>query len=262
MLPEFTAYLISRRRAAATIRLQVGHVRRMIAVIPSPFTATAADLERYLAVNGARWAPRTVNSVICSIRAFYKWAHRFGYVATNPASYLENVPVLDRMAPIADDAAVMLALPACTPMERAILLLARMAGLRRSEIAGLRSEHRNGDWLTVTGKGGKERRLKLEPELLTALLAIEGDGYYFPGRFGGHRTPESIYAIIKRLVHTNPHSLRHAAGTAVYEGLGGDIRAAQVFLGHSSIETTQRYVHVNDATLIRASHAAALSLAA
>lgn len=262
MLAEFTAYLITRRRAAATIKLQVGHIRRMMVDIPDPYRATPAALEQYLTQRGATWAPRTINSVTSSLRSFYRWAARVGYVAENPARYLQNVPVIDRMGRIANDADVLHALTMCTAEQRAIILLARMLGLRRAEIASLRCENRSGVWLHVTGKGGRERRLRLEPVLLDALRAIEGDGYYFPGRFGGHRTPESVYKIITTLVHTNPHSLRHAAATAVYDGLGGDIRAAQVFLGHQSIETTQRYVHVNDVTLTRASHAAALSLAA
>lgn len=262
MLTEFSAYLITRRRAATTIRLQVGHIRRMIDQIPEPFAATAADLERYMVVNGGRWKPCTVNSVTCSIRAFYKWAHRFEYVEKNPAVHLENVPVIDQLAPIAADTDILDALDVANPEQKAMIILGRVVGLRRSEIASLHVRNRHGEWLHVTGKGGRERRLKLEPEVIAALDAIESDGYYFPGRFGGHRSPESVYAIIRRLVHTNPHSLRHAAATAVYDGLDGDIRATQVFLGHRSIETTQRYVHVNDLTLIRASRAAALPLAA
>lgn len=262
MLTEFTAYLISRRRAQSTIRLQVGHIRRMMTELPDPLSATGADLELYLARHGVRWAPATVNSVTCSIRSFYRWAVRFGHVVEDPARYLTNVPVIDRMGRIANDVDVVNALLACTPEQRAIILLGRMLGLRRAEIASLKCENRAGEWLTVTGKGGRTRRLRLEPVMLDALARIETDGYYFPGRYGGHRTPESVYKIIRKLVHTNPHSLRHAAATAVYDGLGGDIRAAQVFLGHASIETTQRYVHVNDVTLTRASHAAALSLAA
>lgn len=234
----------------------------MMTELPDPLSATGADLELYLARRGVGWSPATINSVTCSLRSFYRWAHRFGHVAEDPSKYLQNVPVIDRMGRIADDVDVVAALVGCTAEQRAIILLARMLGLRRAEIASLRCENRDGEWLQVTGKGGRTRRLRLEPVMLATLLEVETGGYYFPGRFGGHRTPESVYKIIRKLVHTNPHSLRHAAATAVYDGLGGDIRAAQVFLGHQSIETTQRYVHVNDAALIRASHAAALSLAA
>lgn len=261
LLTEYTAYLTTRRRAQSTIRLQVGHIRRMTAELPDPFCATGTDLEAYLARH-PHWAPSTVNSVTCSLRSFYRWAHRFGYITDDPTKYLQNVPIIDRMGRIVADCDVIAALKAATPEHRAIILLGRLLGLRRSEIASLRCENRDGEWLHVTGKGGRTRRLRLEPLMLDALLAIEHDGYYFPGRFGGHRSSQSVYAIIRRLVHTNPHSLRHAAATAVYDGLNGDIRATQVFLGHQSIETTQRYVHVNDGALIRASHAASLSLAA
>lgn len=260
MLAEFAAYLNARQRAASTIQHYVYIVRRSMRVFPDPFTVTATQLERYLIGASATWKPRTINSVTSSLRSFYRWAARFEYVTKNPAQYLENVRIADSMTAIADDEVVLDALPTCTPLQRAIILLGRTAGLRRSEIAGLHTSARQGDWLTITGKGGRVRMLQMQQELMDALDALDvTDGYYFPGRFGGHRSTNSIYAIVRKLLHTNPHALRHGAGTAVYKGTGHDIRATQVFLGHSSLETTQRYVHVDKAQLEAASRAANLT---
>ncbi|HIF24358.1 MAG TPA: hypothetical protein EYQ27_21225, partial [Gemmatimonadetes bacterium] len=64
---------------------------------------------------------------------------------------------------------------------------------------------------------------------------------------------------IRRAVGANPHSLRHRAGTVVYEGTGHDLRVAQEFLGHSSPEMTARYVHVTRPDLLRASQASRLA---
>lgn len=263
VLAEFAAYLSSRQRAATTIHVYVYQVRRLMRVCPDLFSATGSTLERHIIALSSDWSARTQNSFISAVRSFYRWALRFEYITADPTKYLENVRVIDSMAPIADDNELLAALADCTPIDRALILLGRTAGLRRSEIASLHTSARDGDWLTVTGKGGRVRRLLMQQELIEALDALETvngrGGYYFPGRFGGHRSPESIYAIIRRTVHTNPHSLRHAAATAVYEGTGHDIRAAQVFLGHKSIETTQRYVHVSEAQLELASKAARLT---
>ncbi len=39
------------------------------------------------------------------------------------------------------------------------------------------------------------------------------------------------------------HSLRHTAGTAVYEASGGDLVHVQEHLGHANIATSRGYVH-------------------
>ena len=66
--------------------------------------------------------------------------------------------------------------------------------------------------------------------------------------------PQALNKIITRATGCNPHSLRHAGATAAYEGTH-DLRAVQEMLGHVSLVTTQRYVHVR-ADQIRAAAAA------
>ena len=119
---------------------------------------------------------------------------------------------------------------------------------------------RNGDVLTVLGKGDKERFVDANDPLLVALRTLEQEqpyGFYFPGDTGGHLHPQSVHKIIKRVTGWNPHSLRHAGATAAYRATL-DLRAVQELLGHGSLATTQRYLHVTNEARRRAAHATVL----
>jgi integrase len=128
----------------------------------------------------------------------------------------------------------------------AMIMLARFACLRLTELTTLRTDHREGDLLRITGKGEKQRLVPINDDLMHALLTLErmqGEGFYFPGRWGGSMHPQSVNKIITRHLGTNPHSLRHAGATAAYIA-NPDLEALRLFLGHSSVATTQRYLHV------------------
>src|SRR5690606_37865997 len=94
--------------------------------------------------------------------------------------------------------------------DRLILMLMGYAGLRRAEVAAFRFDQVDGDVLRIIGKGGKIRTVPLHPELAAELAAEHArretgrrgsgfryangaaDGWLFPGRSGGHATPNAI----------------------------------------------------------------------
>jgi integrase/recombinase XerC len=264
MLTAYRHYLISRRRSSNTIRVRVLHMKAIQEVHPDLLKVTRIDLETYIQVHSAKWKPETINAVTSSVKTFYKWASpRFGI--DNPSTEIEGVHVPRKRAAIASDVSIRAAIMAAPPHAQLMILLGAECGLRRMEIATLPTSARDGEWLTVTGKGEKTRTVHLNENLQHRLEAIEdaqGEGYYFPGRFGGHISDDWVYRLILRYLGKNPHSLRHRAGTTVYRGSGNDIRVAQDFLGHSTPVTTAKYVHTGLDDMRRASSASSLGIAA
>jgi len=261
MLEQFENHLTARRRSPSTIRIRMTYLRQL-AERHDLGTVTLRDLEQLVVEHRHDWKPATVNAAVSSWRVFYKWAVRNGHLTTNPAEYLELVHVPREAHDISDDNILRASLARVSDRDRAILLLGRECGLRRTEIATLRIEDRGGRWLTVHGKGGKVRRAYASITLLTTLDVLargRATGYYFEGNSAGHIAPETVYKTVLRLTTTPTHALRRRAITTVYQGSGNDIRLAQEFAGHSSPTTTAVYIMIDDDDMIRAGGLATLA---
>ena len=149
------------------------------------------------------------------------------------------------------------------------------SGLRISEALGLvRGDvpaPGQGDAITVTGKGNKQRMVPLLPQvsqLIADYVAIcpydlPADGSLFVGTRGGPLSPRILQLVMERLRgvlslpdSATPHALRHSFATHLL-ARGGDLRAIQELLGHASLSTTQIYTAVDTDHLLevyRASH--------
>lgn len=130
-----------------------------------------------------------------------------------------------------------------------MIRLAAEHGLRRGEIARVRGRDlelsATGLVLRILGKGGKERFSPIAHNeyLLIAALESAGDGYLFPGQIDGHLSAGHVGRLISRALATgwSAHKLRSRFATTAYAG-SKDILELMTLLGHSSPETTLRYV--------------------
>jgi site-specific recombinase XerD len=249
-LRQYRSYLVGRGLAPTTVRLHIDLMRNFARDHASaePFAVTTDDIFEYFA--GKSWKRETMRSRRQAARSFYGWARITGRCDVDPT---ENMPVIragDLTARPATDEEYAQALRSATdPRWLLALRLGYEMGLRRTEIAQIHSSDITVDaqrvhWLTVHGKGGKDRRLPI-PDRLLPLIRERDTGYLFPSPHGGHVTPRHLGKVLSSLLPAGvtAHALRHAFATRLYN-VNSDVFSVQQLLGHASAATTQRYVHV------------------
>lgn len=253
-----TAWLDELRAASTsegTIDLRVTHLKWWARVCPDPWSATRPALVSFMACE--RWAPETRRSVRSSLRGFYGWADREGLMDEDPSLRLPKVRVPIAEARPAPDEAIRITLGRADTRQTFMVLLGAVGGMRRKEISGVHTRDLEGDELRIHGKGGRTRVVALPPALARRLRQ-QPDGWLFPNGFGGHLTSAHVGVLLRRVLPpgVTPHMLRHAAASALHdEGL--TMFELRVFLGHASVATTQRYVHVRNQRVAAATRAAA-----
>jgi integrase/recombinase XerD len=138
-----------------------------------------------------------------------------------------------------------------------MLQLIYAAGLRRSELLGLRLSHIDRDRnliLVVEGKGRKDRVTLLSHKILAHLdeylARYTPKEWLFESPGGGQYSSSSLQQVFHRAWLKSGirkpgslHSLRHSFATHLLEQ-GTDLRYIQSLLGHNSSITTERYTHV------------------
>ena len=147
--------------------------------------------------------------------------------------------------------------------DAAVMALLYGSGLRISEALGLKRRDvplpGKGDVIVVTGKGNKTRMVPVLQNVLALIAdyvkmcphAIAPEETIFVGARGGPLSPRIIQLTMERLRgalglpdSATPHALRHSFATHLLTR-GGDLRAIQELLGHSSLSTTQIYTGVD-----------------
>lgn len=263
-------------RRPGTIRLRLHYLHALSQAHPEgPMHLTPADLIAWMASQHG-WAPETRKSARAALCNFYRWAALMGHIQASPADALPHVLVPHTAPQPAPEDIIDSALARASQRDRLMLLLASRAGLRRGEIATLEWADITGTVLLVRqGKGGRQRVVPLSPMLRAELDDERGrrargmlgtgwryrvdpsSSWVFPAQAGGHMSPDTAGAVITRCLRVGTaHALQRRFATCAYAGTR-DLRAVQELLGHSSPETTARYVAVGMDDLEAAVEAAA-----
>ena len=154
-----------------------------------------------------------------------------------------------------------------------ILMLFMSCGLRVSELVSLNLTDLYEDHLRVLGKGNKERVVYFAEgcrEAIDDYLTVrdpekvipEDKNALFISRDNRRISVRGVQKMVEKKLKLagldatrySPHKLRHTAATLMLKN-GVDTRALQEVLGHSNLNTTQIYTHLDNASLHEAAMA-------
>jgi integrase/recombinase XerD len=201
---------------------------------------------------------RTLNRKLSSINVFFNFCHKQNFthekikipmakVPKNLPKYVSNEEILDGINLI--DRSTVMGL-----RDYALILFLYASGCRISEALSVQRADIVDGWLKIRfAKGEKERVVPLAPVATQALemyLAEQtmASSYLWLNYRGEQLSRISAYKIVKKYLGVSPHVLRHSFASSLIIG-GADLRVVQELLGHSSLETTQIYTHIQKQNL-------------
>ena len=243
-----------------------------------PHEADVASIRNYLGAMAAQGlAAPTAARRLSSVRQFHRFLCGEGIREDDPCRTVDS-PRRGRPLPkllSEEEVEALLDAARRRPGDQGRRLLALLemlyaTGMRVSELVGLplSAVARDPRWLTIRGKGGRERIVPLSGVARQAIEAYlgargsflkpgEASPFLFPSRArGGHLTRQRVAQRLKEVAAeagldpagVSPHVLRHAFATHLLAH-GADLRSVQAMLGHADISTTQIYTHVLDERL-------------
>lgn len=220
--------------------------------------------------------PSTVANKIRAIKSLFSYGVKVGYLEINVGSYIKCPKVKEKLAQriLSEEDCLKLISATKSDRDRAMLCLMYGCGLRVSEVCALTWDdlqpcagaHRhsriaNGDLAKPNGEGGKcnvfgkgaKTRVVLVPSSVWQLMMNQPRliDAVFVSRTGRPLERTMIFRIVKACAKragvsgkASCHWLRHSHASHAIEK-GCNLRLLQKSLGHSKLETTERYLHIN-----------------
>ena len=233
-------------------------------------------IEEYVTHLHKSYKQKTVKRKIASIKAFYNYLEETEIIAESPfrkikVKFKETV-TLPRIIPREEIEKLLNHMYQCLNendkasrkfmlRDVAVIEVFFATGARVYEISNIRDDsiNLNTGLIKLFGKGGKERYVQISNTSILEILrkyydeneqAIKKSGYFFVNNRESRYTEQSIRLMLKKYTkqagierNITPHMFRHSFATYLIEE-GVDVSCVQQILGHSSIKTTQIYIHI------------------
>lgn len=233
-------------------------------------------IEEYITHLHKSYKQKTVKRKIASIKAFYNYLEETEIIAESPfrkikVKFKETV-TLPRIIPREEIEKLLNHMYQCLNendkvshkhmlRDVAVIEVFFATGARVYEISNIREDsiNLNTGLIRLMGKGGKERYVQISNTSILEVLkkyydeneqSIKKSGYFFVNNRESRYTEQSIRLMLKKYTkqagierNITPHMFRHSFATYLIEE-GVDVSCVQQILGHSSIKTTQIYIHI------------------
>ena len=233
-------------------------------------------IEEYVTHLHKSYKQKTVKRKIASIKAFYNYLEETEIIAESPfrkikVKFKETV-TLPRIIPREEIEKLLNHMYQCLNendkasrkfmlRDVAVIEVFFATGARVYEISNIRDDsiNLNTGLIRLMGKGGKERYVQISNTSILEVLkkyydeneqSINKSVYFFVNNRESRYTEQSIRLMLKKYTkqagierNITPHMFRHSFATYLIEE-GVDVSCVQQILGHSSIKTTQIYIHI------------------
>ena len=233
-------------------------------------------IEEYVTHLHKSYKQKTVKRKIASIKAFYNYLEETEIIAESPfrkikVKFKETV-TLPRIIPREEIEKLLNHMYQCLNendkasrkfmlRDVAVIEVFFATGARVYEISNIRDDsiNLNTGLIRLMGKGGKERYVQISNTSILEVLkkyydeneqSIKKSGYFFVNNRESRYTEQSIRLMLKKYTkqagierNITPHMFRHSFATYLIEE-GVVVSCVQQILGHSSIKTTQIYIHI------------------
>lgn len=246
-------------------------------------------IEEYITELHKKYKQKTVKRKIASLKAFYNYLEEEEIISRNPFRKIKvkfkETLTLPRVIPREEIEMLLNYMYDCLKengltgykyklRDIAVVEVLFATGARVYEISNIREDsvNLNSGQIRIMGKGGKERYVQISNSSVLAILKkyymeneneIKKSGCFFINNRGNRYTEQSIRAMLKKYAkqagierNITPHMFRHSFATYLIEE-GVDVSCVQQILGHSSIKTTQIYIHIaakKQAEILREMH--------
>lgn len=244
-------------------------------------------IEDYITELHKKYKQKTIKRKIASIKAYYNYLEECDIIQDNPFRKIKvrfkETSILPRIIPREEIECLLNYMYACENTKKSYKYWLRdisvvetlfATGARVYEISNIKRDcvDLNTGAIKIMGKGRKERYIQIASGEVLEILqkyykhnseAIKKSGFFFVNSRGNRYTEYSIRQMIKKYTqragierNITPHMFRHSFATYLIEE-GVDVSCVQQILGHSSIKTTQIYIHIaarKQAEILREMH--------
>jgi integrase/recombinase XerC/integrase/recombinase XerD len=198
------------------------------------------------------YKPKTFHRIISTLSSFYRYLYSQEVVSTNPLSGIDRPRIKQQEVKYLKHNQVLRLIDSIEDIrDKLIVRTIYATGVRVSELCNINIEDIDFDEHTIRirGKGDKIRTVFIDDETLGDITKFIGNrivGPLFVGQQGKHISSRAIQHIFKHYAPQGitPHKIRHSYASELYKR-SKNLRVVQENLGHTSIKTTEIYLHTD-----------------